>query len=43
VNKDGWLDIAIGCDNIKDAQGGFPHSRLYVFQPSPVAADVSPL
>ena len=33
VNKDGWLDIGIGCDNIKDAQGGVPHSRLYVFQP----------
>jgi catechol 2,3-dioxygenase-like lactoylglutathione lyase family enzyme len=30
VNKDGWLDIAIGCDNIKDAMGGVPHSRLYV-------------
>jgi len=30
VNKDGWLDIAVGCDNIKNAQGGFPHSRLYV-------------
>jgi arylsulfatase A-like enzyme/catechol 2,3-dioxygenase-like lactoylglutathione lyase family enzyme len=34
VNKDGWLDIAIGCDNIKDAQGGVPHSRLYVFKPN---------
>jgi hypothetical protein len=33
VNRDGWLDIAIGCDNIKNAQGGFPHSRLYVFRP----------
>jgi catechol 2,3-dioxygenase-like lactoylglutathione lyase family enzyme len=33
VNKDGWLDIAVGCDNIKDAQGGFPHSRLYIFRP----------
>jgi catechol 2,3-dioxygenase-like lactoylglutathione lyase family enzyme len=33
ANKDGWLDIAIGCDNIGDAQGGLPHSRLYVFQP----------
>jgi catechol 2,3-dioxygenase-like lactoylglutathione lyase family enzyme len=37
VNKDGWLDIAIGCDNIKDAQGGFPHSRLYVFRPGAVS------
>jgi hypothetical protein len=33
VNRDGWLDIAIGCDNIKNAMGGVPHSRLYVFQP----------
>jgi len=33
VNRDGWLDIAIGCDNIKNAMGGFPHSRLYVFRP----------
>ncbi|MFM1868704.1 MAG: hypothetical protein RL591_2112, partial [Planctomycetota bacterium] len=33
VNKDGWLDIAVGCDNIGNAQGGVPHSRLYVFQP----------
>jgi catechol 2,3-dioxygenase-like lactoylglutathione lyase family enzyme len=33
VNRDGWLDVAIGCDNIKAAWGGFPHSRLYVFQP----------
>jgi len=34
VNRDGWLDIAIGCDNIKAAWGGFPHSRLYVFKPN---------
>jgi hypothetical protein len=33
VNRDGWLDIAVGADNIKDALGGFPHSRLFVFQP----------
>lgn len=33
VNMDGWLDIAVGCDNMKDAQGGFPHSRLYVYKP----------
>ncbi|MEW6359942.1 MAG: FG-GAP-like repeat-containing protein [Planctomycetota bacterium] len=33
VNKDGWLDIAIGCDNIGNAMGGYPHSRLYVFKP----------
>lgn len=31
VNQDGWLDIAVGCDNIKNAQGGFPYSRLYVY------------
>ena len=35
VNGDGWLDIAIGCDNIKNAFGGVPHSRLYVFHTSP--------
>jgi len=34
VNKDGWLDIAVGCDNIKDAQGGLPHSRLYIYRPA---------
>jgi hypothetical protein len=34
VNKDGWLDIAIGCDNVGDAIGGVSHSRLYIFQPS---------
>ena len=34
VNKDGWLDIAVGCDNIGNAMGGFPHSRLYVFKPN---------
>lgn len=34
VNGDGWLDFAVGCDNIKNAHGGLPHSRLYVFQPN---------
>jgi hypothetical protein len=34
VNKDGWLDIAIGCDNIGNAMGGVPHSRLYIFKPN---------
>jgi len=34
VNKDGWLDIAVGCDNIGNAMGGFPHSRLYIFKPN---------
>lgn len=33
VNGDGWLDIAIGCDNIGNAMGGVPHSRLFVFRP----------
>jgi len=33
VNRDGWLDIAVGCDNIGNAMGGVPHSRLYVFRP----------
>lgn len=33
VNKDGWLDIAVGADNIGDALGGLPHSRLYVYEP----------
>lgn len=32
VNRDGWLDIAVGCDNIKNAEGGFPHSRLYLYR-----------
>lgn len=31
VDQDGWLDIAVGADNIKNANGGFPHSRLYVY------------
>jgi hypothetical protein len=34
VNGDGWLDIAIGCDNVGNAIGGVSHSRLYVFQPN---------
>lgn len=34
VNGDGFLDLAIGCDNIGNALGGLPHSRLYVFKPS---------
>jgi hypothetical protein len=36
VNRDGWLDIAIGSDNISDGRAGLPHSRLYVFQPKGV-------
>lgn len=34
VNGDGWLDFAVGCDNIKNAIGGVPHSRLYIFKPN---------
>jgi arylsulfatase A-like enzyme len=34
VNRDGWLDVAIGCDNIGNAQGGLPYSRLFVFKPN---------
>jgi hypothetical protein len=34
VDADGWLDIAIGCDNIGNAIGGLPISRLYVFRPA---------
>ena len=34
VNLDGWLDVAVGADNIKDANYGLPWSRLYVFQPN---------
>jgi len=34
VNQDGWLDIAIGCDNIGNAQGGIPLQRVYVYQPN---------
>jgi hypothetical protein len=33
VDGNGWLDLAIGCDNIGDTMGGFPHSRLYLFRP----------
>jgi len=33
VNADGWLDIAIGCDNIGNGMGGLPWSRLYLFRP----------
>jgi hypothetical protein len=34
IDGDGWLDIAIGCDNIKNAIGGYPHSRLFFFKPN---------
>ena len=40
VNKDGWLDVAIGCDNVGDAIGGVSHSRLYVFKPKGVKIEV---
>ncbi len=32
VNGDGWLDIAIGCDNIGNAMGGLPHQPALRFQ-----------
>jgi hypothetical protein len=34
VDGDGFLDIAVGADNIGNAMGGVPHSRLYVYRPS---------
>jgi len=34
VNRDGWLDLAIGCDNIGNAIGGLPNSRLYLSKPN---------
>jgi len=34
VDGDGWLDIAVGCDNIGNAMGGVSHSRLYVYRPA---------
>jgi hypothetical protein len=42
VNRDGWLDIAIGCDNIGNAQGGLPHSRLYVYRSHHAPRDEKP-
>jgi len=35
VNRDGWLDIAVGADNIGTLNGGQPQQRLYVFKPTP--------
>lgn len=34
VNRDGWLDIAVGSDNIGNARSGTPVQRLYVYQPA---------
>ena len=35
VNGDGWLDIAVGADNIGNPDlAGKPESRLYLFQPN---------
>jgi hypothetical protein len=34
VNEDGWLDIAIGADNVAAAFNGLPKSALLLFQPS---------
>ena len=33
VDGDGWLDLAIGCENVGNATGGLPHHRLYRFVP----------
>ncbi|MBM4156159.1 MAG: hypothetical protein FJ221_14210 [Lentisphaerae bacterium] len=33
VNRDGFLDIALGADNVVSAFEGLPKSVLYVFQP----------
>lgn len=33
VNGDGFIDIAIGADNILNAYEGFPRSALFVFRP----------
>ncbi|MDZ4850345.1 MAG: CRTAC1 family protein [Pirellulaceae bacterium] len=33
VNGDGWLDVAIGADNIGNAAYGYPTQRLYLYQP----------
>jgi predicted acyl esterase/arylsulfatase A-like enzyme len=34
INGDGWLDIAVGADNISKASyAGNPESRVYIFQP----------
>jgi len=32
VNADGFLDLAVGCDNIGNAMGGVPHSRALCVQ-----------
>jgi hypothetical protein len=42
VNKDGWLDIAIGCDNVGNAIGGVSHSRLYVYRSHHAPRDEKP-
>lgn len=42
MNGDGFLDLAIGCDNIGNAMAGLPHSRLYVFNPK-TALNVLPV
>jgi hypothetical protein len=42
VNGDGFLDLAIGCDNIGNAMGGVPHSRLYVYRSHHAPRDGKP-
>ena len=36
LNGDGWLDFAVGADNIGNTRRlGIPRSRLYMYQPAP--------
>lgn len=34
VNLDGFIDVAVGADNVFNAFNGLPRSALYVFQPN---------
>lgn len=34
INGDGWLDIAVGADNIGDTRPGLPLHRLYLYEPN---------
>ncbi len=34
INRDGWLDIAVGADNIGALNGGQPQQQLYLFTPT---------
>jgi Ca2+-binding EF-hand superfamily protein len=36
LNGDGWLDFAVGADNIGNTRRlGIPRSRIYIYQPAP--------